>query len=79
MTILMAELLVGEGFEAQPHLLVFAGAFGLQWGMGGLIELLQVAGHSAASAHRDAFAALLVVQASGCLWLFVGGRRRGAG
>ena len=83
----LAYALMASGFRVELsgranstlNLLVFAGAFGLQWGMGGLIELLQVAGHSAASAHRDAFAALLVVQASGCLWLFVGGRRRGAG
>jgi MFS family permease len=57
------------------NLMVFIGAFGLQWGMGVLIELLQASGHSAQIAHRNAFAVLLVLQAGACLWLFIGGRR----
>ncbi|WP_301100340.1 MFS transporter [Propionivibrio sp.] len=56
------------------NLMVFLGAFGLQWGMGVLIELLQASGHSTEIAHRNAFAVLFVLQAMACLWLiFTGG------
>ena len=82
----LAYALTGAGFRVSLsgranstlNLLVFAAAFAMQWGMGGLIELLQASGHSAASAHRSAFVALFVLQAAACLWLFFG-RRRSAG
>ena len=60
------------------NLLVFVGAFSLQWGMGVLIDLLRDGGFSAAMAHRNAFVALFALQAGACLWLFIGGRRRAA-
>jgi predicted MFS family arabinose efflux permease len=60
------------------NLMVFVGAFSLQWGMGVLIELLQAGGHSPQIAHRNAFAALFVLQAGACLWLLFGGRRASA-
>lgn len=56
------------------NLMVFLGAFGLQWGMGGLIEGLQARGFSAEIAHRNAFAALFTVQAAAYLWLVFSGR-----
>ena len=82
----LAYALTGAGFRVSLsgranstlNLLVFASAFGLQWAMGGFIDLLRVSGHSAASAHRDAFVSLFVLQAAACLWLFCGGRNRTA-
>lgn len=56
------------------NLLVFLGAFGLQWGMGGLIDILQASGHSIGIAHRDAFAALFVLQLAAYVWMLIGGR-----
>lgn len=56
------------------NLMVFLGAFGLQWGMGGLIEGLQARGFSIEIAHRNAFAALFAVQAAAYLWLVFSGR-----
>jgi hypothetical protein len=56
------------------NLLVFLGAFGLQWGMGGLIDTLQASGHSPEIAHRNAFVVLFVLQAAAYAWLFFGGK-----
>ena len=83
----LAYALTGGGFRvalsgranSTLNLLVFAGAFALQWGMGILIERLQAASHSAASAHRYAFATLFVVQATALVWLKLGGRKPVAG
>ena len=58
------------------NLLVFVGAFLLQWAIGGVIDLAQAAGYSAASAHRYAFAVLIFCQVAAWLWLLVGGPRR---
>jgi MFS family permease len=60
------------------NLMVFVGAFSLQWGIGVLIELLQACGNSVHIAHRDAFAALFVLQAGALLWLVFGGRKAAA-
>ena len=57
------------------NLMVFLGAFGLQWGMGGIIDWLQASGHSAQIAHRNAFAMLFAVQLTTFAWLFVSGRK----
>lgn len=53
------------------NLMVFIGAFGVQWGIGLLIDLLQTQGQSAAVAHRSAFLALLGAQltAYACFYL----------
>ena len=59
------------------NLMVFLGAFGLQWGMGVLIEMLQASGHSIEIAHRNAFAVLFVLQAI-AVWILLSGRREGA-
>lgn len=57
------------------NLFAFAGAFGLQWGMGLLIDAVQASSHSAALAHRDAFIVLFVVQAASLVWFFYCGWR----
>jgi hypothetical protein len=56
------------------NLMVFIGAFGAQWGLGLLIELLQTLGQNAAQANRNAFLALLVLQVAAYVWFFVAGR-----
>ncbi len=39
-----------------------------------LIDTLQASGHSVVIAHRNAFAALFVLQLAAYLWMLVGGR-----
>jgi hypothetical protein len=51
------------------NLLSFAGAFGLQWGFGILVDLLQSAGWTAETAYRAAFLALLAGQTTAFAWL----------
>jgi len=53
------------------NLLAFAGAFGLQWGIGVLVDLLQVAEWTAGAAYRAAFLTLLAGQAAAFAWLVV--------
>ncbi len=60
--------------NATFNLLIFVGAFGLQWGMGVLIDLMEASNYSNASAHRNAFVVLFVVQAAAYLWLIIGNR-----
>lgn len=50
------------------NLLVFAGAFGLQWGIGGLVDALHAAGLSSAEAYRAAFGLLLGCQLLALVW-----------
>ena len=57
------------------NFLCFAGAFAFQWGMGLAIDLLRAHGHSMASAHRFAFAALIACQLAAWLWLVLGRKR----
>lgn len=58
------------------NLVIFIGAFGLQWGIGALIGMLTGNGHSAPDAFRITFGSLLVAQALAFGW-FVMGRPRG--
>jgi hypothetical protein len=58
------------------NLLVFAGAFGLQWGIGILVDLLQGGGWSAEAAFRATFLTLLLGQIVAFSWLLVSGRRQ---
>jgi sugar phosphate permease len=58
------------------NLLVFLGAFSLQWGMGVLIDQLESAGFATNLAHRHAFSVLFILQAAALLWLLIGGIRR---
>lgn len=45
------------------NLMAFIGAFGVQWGYGGLIDLLLAAGVTPAGAHRTGFGTLATLQA----------------
>ena len=56
------------------NLLAFAGAFGLQWGFGVMVDLLQAGEWSAAAAYRAAFLALLAGQGLAFAWLVVSRR-----
>ncbi len=56
------------------NLLVFAGAFGLQWGIGIEVDALQAAGWSTADAYRATFRTLLGGQVLALIWLLAGRR-----
>jgi len=58
------------------NLLVFAGAFGLQWGIGGFVDMLQAGGWATAAAFRAAFFTLLGGQLLALGWMFIS-RRQG--
>ncbi|HEX6733824.1 MAG TPA: MFS transporter [Azonexus sp.] len=58
------------------NLLVFAGAFGLQWGIGGFVDALQGGGWAVGPAYRLAFFTLLGGQLLALAWLLLDGRRR---
>jgi hypothetical protein len=51
------------------NLLVFAGAFLLQWGTGVVVDSLQAAGWTVAQAYRISFVVLLAGQVLALLWL----------
>jgi len=53
------------------NLLVFVGAFGLQWGIGAAVDALSGSGMARAEAFRATLAALLVVQALAFAWFLV--------
>jgi len=57
------------------NLLVFAGAFGLQWGFGILVDLLQAGGWNAETAYGAAFMTLLGGQIASIAWLAVSPKR----
>ena len=57
------------------NLLIFAGAFGLQWGIGFLVDALQGAGWALDAAYRVSFITVLGGQALALLWLIRPGRR----
>lgn len=57
------------------NLLIFAGAFGLQWGIGVQVDTLQGLGWTASEAFRASFITLLGGQALALGWLFVPSRR----
>jgi MFS family permease len=59
------------------NLLVFLGAFGIQWGFGTTVDVLQAAGHAPRAAYQITFGGLLALQAMSYLWFLVGVRRRG--
>ncbi|MBK9447226.1 MAG: MFS transporter [Betaproteobacteria bacterium] len=56
------------------NLMVFAGGFGAQWGMGLLIDLLTGQGVSEANALRVVFGVLLVLQATTFTWFLLSRR-----
>ncbi len=57
------------------NLLVFAGAFGLQWGIGILVDALQANGWAGDAAFRGAFFTLLGGQFLALLWMLRPGRQ----
>jgi hypothetical protein len=52
------------------NLVIFAGVFCVQWGMGGLIDALEHAGWPAPEAFRLAFAVLLALELASGLWFW---------
>ncbi len=60
------------------NVVVFVGAFGIQWGIGAAVDLLRARGLDAAAAHRAAFWALLGAQAAAYAWFAVVPRWAGA-
>jgi hypothetical protein len=56
----------------------FVGAFGLQWGMGVLVDALRAAGWSGSDAYRATFALLLALQVAAVAWMLAGGVLRRA-
>jgi hypothetical protein len=58
------------------NLLVFAGAFGLQWGIGIFVDALQASGWSGDAAFRAAFYTLSGGQILAIIWLLLPNRQR---
>ena len=57
------------------NLLLFVGAFSLQWGLGAVIDGLTAAGLAAPTAYRATFALLLILQVACYAWFLLEGRR----
>lgn len=57
------------------NLLLFVGAFSLQWGLGVLIDGLTAGGFAPAAAYRNAFALLLALEVAAYAWFILEGRR----
>ena len=53
------------------NLVVFIGAFGLQWGIGAAVDALTAAGLLRAEAFRATFSALLAAQVLAFVWFLV--------
>ncbi|MCK6412233.1 MAG: MFS transporter [Azonexus sp.] len=60
------------------NLLIFAGAFGLQWGIGIVVDALRATGLEGGSAFRLTFALLLGGQLLALAWLVLASRRQGS-
>ena len=58
------------------NLLVFIGAFAVQWGFGLLVDGFRADGWTAVSAYRGAFGVLLALQAASFLVFLAGGRKQ---
>ena len=57
------------------NLAAFVGAFGLQWGMGVLVDALRAVGWEVDAAYRGTFALLLALQLAAVAWMFAAGAR----
>lgn len=70
---------VGQAFAASLagralsafNLVIFAGVFAVQWGMGLVIDLLRAAGHDTLAAYRGAFGLLALCCAGSYLWFLL--------
>ncbi|MDP2783125.1 MAG: MFS transporter [Sulfurimicrobium sp.] len=58
------------------NLLVFVGAFGIQWGFGAAVDALQAGGYAPRAAYQITFGGLLALQAMSWLWFLGGVRNR---
>jgi MFS family permease len=56
------------------NLCTFAGAFGLQWGFGALVDSLQTSGVTIREAYQWTYGVLLVLQVAAYAWFLAGGR-----
>ena len=54
------------------NLMVFLGAFLIQWGFGAMVDVLQAAGHAPRAAYQISFGGLLALQVMGWLWFLRG-------
>ncbi|MDP2135510.1 MAG: hypothetical protein Q8J99_18055, partial [Sulfuritalea sp.] len=57
------------------NLMVFLGAFGIQWGFGAVVDVLQSAGHAPRAAYQITFGGLLALQVVSWLWFITSGRK----
>jgi predicted MFS family arabinose efflux permease len=58
------------------NLAAFVGAFGLQWGMGVVVDALRAAGQSASGAYQTTFALVLLLQLAAVAWMLIAAPRR---
>ncbi|MBI4990270.1 MAG: MFS transporter [Rhodocyclales bacterium] len=58
------------------NLLAFVGAFGLQWGIGVLVDALGAVGLDPVASYRIAFGAMFAMQAMAYAWFVLEGRRK---
>lgn len=54
------------------NLMVFVGAFAIQWGFGAMVDILQGAGQTMRAAYQITFGGLLVLQTASWLWFLRG-------
>jgi sugar phosphate permease len=57
------------------NLMAFAGAFSIQWGFGGIVDMLVARGWETASAYRAALVLLTILQLLAWAWCVLEGRR----
>jgi hypothetical protein len=60
------------------NLMVFSGAFGIQWSFGAVVDLFQARGMNLRDAYQITFTALLALQIAAWLWYLAGARQRPA-
>ena len=58
------------------NLMVFVGAFCIQWGFGALVDALQAGGYALRAAYQMTFGGLLALQVASWLWFIASGRVR---
>ena len=66
---------LGGRVNTALNLMVFLGAFSIQWGFGALVDLLQGGGMALRSAFQASFAILLAMQVASWLWYLRPGAR----
>jgi hypothetical protein len=60
------------------NLMVFVGAFAIQWGFGAAVDALRAAGHAPPTAYQIAFGGLLALQFASWLWFLLTAKRPAA-